>query len=128
MNITSLADVAINLMIIFLIAGISVALTRAGISISLPKSQVADIQKAEGITLTITKNKEILIEDRRVTINELHKELAQLQSQKGVFRVYLIADREVDYGTIIKVLAKTKEGGIENVGLVVSPEIPKKTP
>ncbi|MEO0072753.1 MAG: biopolymer transporter ExbD [candidate division WOR-3 bacterium] len=125
-NITSLADVAINLMIIFLIAGISVALSRTAISVALPKSSAATIQRSEGISVTITKDKKILIENKIINLEAFPREFAQIQAQKGFSRVYLIADTEVDYGTIIAVITAIKSQGIEHIGLVVSPEVLSK--
>ncbi|MCS7258475.1 MAG: biopolymer transporter ExbD [candidate division WOR-3 bacterium] len=125
-NITSLADVAINLMIIFLIAGISVALSRTEISVTLPKSSAATIQKGEGLTITITKEKKILIENKTVSLEKFSQELAQIQNEKPFSRAYLLADVNIDYGTIIKVITEVRNQGIEQIGLVVTPEAIQK--
>lgn len=126
-NITSLADVAINLMIIFLIAGISVALSRAGILVNLPRSSAATPQQTEGITISIDKQGKVYIEDNLVNINEFEKKLTELLATKTTIQAYLIADESVNYGLIINVISKIKQCGIENIGLVATPQLRKKT-
>jgi|GEM_PF-508423 len=122
MNITSLADVAINLMIIFLIAGISVALSRAGIPIQVPRSTVALPQRAEGVSVSLDKDGQIYIEEKQVTIAQFSTELMQALSRKASSQVYLIADQTVNYGLVIEVISKVREAGIENIGLVANPQ------
>jgi biopolymer transport protein TolR len=126
MNITSLADVAINLMIIFLIAGISVALSRAGISVTVPRSSAAVPQRTEGITVTVDKQGKLYVEDKLTTFEELGPTLNQILSKKATSQVYLVADETVNYGLVINAISKIREAGIENVGLVATPQMKKK--
>lgn len=126
MNITSLADVAINLMIIFLIAGISVALSRAGIPVAVPRSSAAVPQRAQGVSISITKQGKIYIEDKLTNIQEFSSELTQLLAKKATAQIYLIADETVNYGLVIDVISKIREVGIENVALVATPQMRKK--
>jgi biopolymer transport protein ExbD len=125
-NITSLADVAICLMIIFLIAGVSVAMSRAGITVAVPHSSVAAPQSAEGAAVTVDKQGKLYIEDKLVATNEFVNELMLALSRKVTSRVYLVADQGVDYGIIINVLSKIREAGIENVNLVANPQVIQK--
>ncbi|MCX7785262.1 MAG: biopolymer transporter ExbD [candidate division WOR-3 bacterium] len=126
MNITSLADVAINLMIIFLIAGISVALSRAGIPVSVPRSSAAVPQRTEGVTVTIDKQGKIYIEDKLINLAQFNSELNSVLAKKTTGQIYLIADEAVNYGLVITVLSKIREVGIGNVSLVASPQAIKK--
>lgn len=126
MNITSLADVAINLMIIFLIAGISVALSRTGIPVNVPRSSTAVLQRSEGVSITVDIKGDIYIEEKLIKINDFNLELMQALSRKATGQVYLIADEKVDYGIVINVISKTREAGIENIGLVANPQVLKR--
>jgi len=126
-NLTSLADVSITMMIIFMIAGISVALTRAGIPVSVPRSSAAVPQQTEGISVTVDKQRKIYIEDKLTDVKEFSSVLTQILSKKSTNQVYLIADETVNYGLIINVISKIREVGIENIGLVANPQAVKKT-
>lgn len=126
MNITSLADVAINLMIIFLIAGISVALSRAGIPIQVPKSTVALPQRTEGVSISLDKQGKIYIEEKEVNLVQFSSELMLALSRKASSQIYLIADENVNYGLVINIISKIRETGIENIGLVANPQVLKR--
>jgi len=125
-NLTSLADVSITLMIIFMIAGISVALTRAGIPVSVPRSSAAVPQRTEGISVTVDKQGKIYIEDKLTDVKDFSSVLTQILSKKSTNQVYLIADETVNYGLVINVISKIREVGIENVNLVATPQMRKK--
>lgn len=126
MNITSLADVAINLMIIFLIAGISVSLSRAGIPIQVPKSTVALPQRTQGVSVAVDKTGQIFVEEKLVSLTQFSNELMNALSRKASSQVYLLADENVNYGLVIDVISKIREAGIENIGLVANPQILKR--
>lgn len=124
MTITSLADVATTLLIIFIVAGISAALTRSGIDVNLPKTSAAKPKIGTGVVISITKNQEIYIEQRLVTIKEFNTILNQALSKKATDRVFLQADASVNYGLVIEVIGKIREAGIDNLGLVAEPKLP----
>lgn len=127
MNVTSLADVAINLMIIFLIAGISVALSRASLPIEVPKSTVAIPHRQDGVSVSIDKKGKIYIEENEVNLNQFSQQLTNALSRKATSQVYLIADTDINYGLVINIISKIREVGIEQIGLVANPEVVKKT-
>lgn len=126
MNITSLADVAINLMIIFLIAGISVSLSRAGIPIQVPKSTVALPQRTHGVSVSLDKQGQIFVDEKQVNLSQFSNELTSALSRKASSQVYLLADENINYGLVIEIISKIRETGIENIGLVANPEVLKK--
>jgi biopolymer transport protein TolR len=125
-NLTSLADVSITLMIIFMIAGISVALTRAGIPVNVPRSTAAVPQRSEGISVTVDKQGKIFIEDKLTELKDFSNALTNLLSKKSTNQVYLLADESINYGLVINVISKIREIGIENIGLVATPQVRKK--
>lgn len=123
MNITSLADVSFTLMIIFLIAGVSTALSRQqGIDLDLPKTTKPEPQTGAGLVISIRADKQIFIGTKAVSIQGFSKALAS-QIAKGEYdRVYLHADHRVDYGTVVEVLGVIKEQGISHIGLTAVPK------
>ncbi len=123
MNITSLADVSFTLMIIFLIAGVSTALSRQqGIDLDLPRTTKPEPQTSTGLVISIREDKQIFIGTKAVSLQGFSKALVS-QLAKGKYeRVYLHADRRVDYGTIIEVLGLIREQGISHIGLTALPK------
>lgn len=124
MNITSLADISVTLLIIFIVAGISAALTRAGVDVNLPRTSAARPKVGTGVVISITKKQEIFIEQRQTELKEFGSALTQAMSKKNTNQVYLQADAGVNYGLVIEVIGRIKEAGVENLGLVAEPRLP----
>ncbi len=123
MNITSLADVSFTLMIIFLIAGVSTALSRQqGIELDLPRTQRPQPQTREGLVISVKADGQIFVGTKAVSLAGLGKVLRDQLSRGEYDRVYLHADRRVDYGTVVEVLGIVKEEGISNIGLTALPK------
>lgn len=123
MNITSLADISFTLMIIFLIAGVSTALSRQqGIDLDLPRTSRPEPQTRAGLVISVRADGQIFVGSKAVSLAGLGKAIADQFARGEYDRVYLHADRRVDYGTIIEVLGVVREQGISNIGLTALPK------
>ncbi|MGB9741584.1 MAG: ExbD/TolR family protein [candidate division WOR-3 bacterium] len=122
MNITSLADVSFTLMIIFLIAGVSTALSRQqGIDLELPRTTRPQPQTRAGLIISVKADGQIFIGTKAVLLSGFSKALADQLARNEYSQVYLHADRRVDYGTVIEILGLIREQGITNIGLTALP-------
>jgi biopolymer transport protein ExbD len=123
MNITSLADVSFTLMVIFLMAGVSTAFSRnQGVDLELPRTSSVQPQTKEGIEVSIKADGQIFVGKKVTTASGFAKALADQLSRGSYDRVYLRADKHVDYGMIMSVLGDIREQGITNIGLVALPK------
>ncbi|MEO0051032.1 MAG: biopolymer transporter ExbD [candidate division WOR-3 bacterium] len=123
MNITSLADVSFPLMIIFLSAGVSTALSRQqGIDLELPRTSRPQPQPQAGLVISVKADGQIFINTKSVSLTGFGKALAATLAQNEYHQVYLHADRRVDYGTIMEILGIIREQGITNIGLTALPK------
>ncbi len=123
-NITNLVDVVLVVLIIFMI---SAPLLQSGIEVNLPKTRAAAIDnEAEGIVVTIDAKGGIYINDVWARLDNFEQTLEREMSAKNTSSVYLRGDSAVVYGTAIAVIGQLKEMGIENIGLITSPEESKK--
>ncbi|MCL6465380.1 MAG: biopolymer transporter ExbD [candidate division WOR-3 bacterium] len=123
MNITSLADVSFTLMIIFLIAGVSAALSRQqGIDLDLPRTSRPEPQTRAGLVISVKADGQIFVGTKAVSMPGLAKAISDQLARGEYDRVYLHADRRVDYGTIIEILGIVREQGISNIGLTALPK------
>lgn len=119
MNITSLVDVALNLLIIFMIAG---PMIHSQIDLALPETKAKAVSQEENLAISITKDGRVYLGEKLVSAEDLTDLLAELKRTKGLNNVSLRADKDVNYGLVMKVLGYIKEAGIDGVGLVVLPE------
>ncbi len=119
-NITSLADVSITLLVIFMITA---PMMTPGIDVNLPRTDASLPHDEAGITISIDRDRVIFIENRRVALKNLETALKTHLSKKppGII-VYLRADKKVDYGFIVEVIGRLRKAGVKELGLVA--EIP----
>ena len=122
MNITALADVSFVLMVIFIIAGVSTAFSRnQGIDLDLPRTSTTQVQNAQGLDVSVKSATEVYVGKKLTSLAGFPKALGEQLARGDFDRVYLRADRKVDYGTIMEVLGYVREQGISNIGLVSLP-------
>jgi biopolymer transport protein TolR len=119
-NITSLADVSITLLVIFIITA---PMMTPGIDVNLPRTDASLPHDEEGITISVNNDLEIFIEGDKIEAAEFETRIAQILKTKppGII-VYLRADKEVDYGFVVEVVGRMRKAGVKELGLVA--EIP----
>ncbi len=121
-NVTPLVDVMLVLLIIFMVTA---PLITQGVEVQLPKTKAQALDGDETKTvLSLTKDKKIFLgtnEESPIPLEELETKLktnAKLQAEKEIF---LHADRSLEYGYVVDVMAIIKRSGIESLGMVTDP-------
>jgi biopolymer transport protein TolR len=119
-NITSLADVSITLLVIFIITA---PMMTPGIDVSLPRTDASLPHDEEGVTVSINNAEEVFIDNEKVETRAFETSIQQILARKppGII-VYLRADKEVDYGFVVEIVGKMRKAGVKELGLVA--EIP----
>ena len=119
-NMTSLADVSITLLVIFIITA---PMMTPGIDVDLPRTDASLPHDEEGITVSINNDKEIFLDNDQVEIDAFGTRIQQILAKKppGII-IYLRADKEVDYGFVVEIVGRMRKAGVKELGLVA--EIP----
>ena len=118
-NVVSLIDVMLLLLVIFLMTA---PMMQGGVDIALPSTESKPLESKEGLAITVNSAGQIFIGDEKYTLGEFRvvfRGLAQNRTKNGV---YLRADKGVDYGIVVQILAIMNASGVSNVGLVTEPE------
>ena len=118
-NVTPLVDVSLTLLIIFII---SAPLLKSSVDVSLPRTAAARVTEKETITVTINKNKEIYIDNTKVTSAEFADKFKSITASQAGKAVQLKSDKEGPYGLVIEIVGKLKLAGVENLGLAAEME------
>ena len=114
-NVVSLIDVMMLLMIIFMITA---PLLTGGVDVKLPKANVRASQVDNPIMLSITQDGVIVLDNERVARDELRGALTALAGRASGRTIYLKGDEGAAYGDVVQVLAMLREVGLQNVSLV----------
>jgi biopolymer transport protein TolR len=119
-NVVSLIDVMMLLMVIFMITA---PMMQGGVDIHLPKAEARPLESHSGLTVTLDKSGSIYVDDAPMTFAEFAGSFRALAERKGKAGVYLRADDGVDYGSVVRVLAVIRGAGVGDVGLVAEPPL-----
>ena len=118
-NVTPLVDVMLVLLIIFMVTA---PLLVAGVPVDLPQSRAGALeQKAEPVQIAMDAQGAIYIDDVLTAEAALPAQLAALAAEPAPpegRRIYLRADRGLDYGRVMRVMGELNRAGLNRVALV----------
>jgi biopolymer transport protein TolR len=118
-NVTPLVDVMLVLLIIFMVTA---PLLVAGVPVDLPESRAAAIdQQAKPVQIALDKNGSLYIDDQQVSDAALPQRLAAIAAEPAPpegRRIYLRADKSLDYGRVMRVMGELNRAGLNHVALV----------
>lgn len=118
-NVVSLIDVMMLLMIIFMITA---PMMQGGVDVSLPKAEARPLNSKSGLVVSVTRNGTIYADEVRLSLAEFRGSFKALAAQAGREGVYLRADKDVPYGRVVEVLAIMRAAGVGSIGMVAEPE------
>jgi biopolymer transport protein TolR len=118
-NVVSLIDVMMLLMVIFMITA---PIMQGGVDVALPRAEARPLEPKQGLVVTVNRRGEIFVDQTRLTYSEFRASFRALASSRARSGVYLRADQGVPYGTVVRVLAVMRTAGVGDVGLVAEPE------
>ena len=117
-NVTPMVDVMLVLLIIFMV---SAPLLTVGVPVDLPQTQAKSLdQDKEPLTVSVNV-KGIYLQNTEIAGEELVAKLkAVAEARGGGFdeRIFVRGDKQVDYGTMMKVMGRISAAGFRRVALV----------
>jgi len=121
-NVTPLVDVMLVLLVIFMVTA---PIIQQGVEVNLPKVKAAALPgKEEQFVVSITRDSEIYLNDRKLSPSDLTDKLAAISRERPDREVFIRADDEVPYGEVIRTMAAIKAAGVENIGMVTEMPAP----
>ncbi len=125
-NVTPLVDVMLVLLIIFLVTA---PLLVAGVPVDLPDARANSLpQDNTPIQISLNGRGELFVDSLAITPAALPAKLAALRTARSDdARIYVRADRGLDYGRVMAVVGEVNAAGFRKVALVTdgaAPQIP----
>jgi biopolymer transport protein TolR len=117
-NVTPMVDVMLVLLIIFMV---SAPLLTVGVPIDLPQSQAKSLdQDQKPITVSVRNDGKVFLQEAEIPSGDLVGKLKAVTEARGGLdeRVYVRGDKNVNYGTVMKVMGQLSGAGFRRVALV----------
>jgi biopolymer transport protein TolR len=118
-NVTPLVDVMLVLLIIFMVTA---PLLVAGVPVDLPETRAGALdQQAAPVQIAMDDEGAIFVDDQPVDAAALPARLAAIAAEPAPpegRRIYLRADRALDYGRVMSVMGELNRAGLNRVALV----------
>ena len=118
-NVTSLVDVVLTLLVIFMITA---PMLQGGVEVSVPRARTESVPSSEGVVVTVDRQGAVFIGDTPVRWEEFERRVPEAVRSKGAKSVYLRADQGVPYGRVVQVLGAMKAADVATVGLIAEEE------
>jgi biopolymer transport protein TolR len=120
-NVTPLVDVMLVLLIIFMVTA---PLMQQGIDVNLPKAKGKELPPEERITIIVKNGGVIFLNDNPISKQDMINKLSAISKLSP--NVFLKADQDVPYGTVVQIIGDIKDAGIERLGMITEPKISLK--
>ncbi len=128
-NVVPYIDVTLVLLIIFMI---TTPMLQTGVEVNLPEAESKAVEpQGDGanppIVISIKEDGQYFIkkdngEDEPIQPDTINPSVVAVLAQKPQTQVLINADKSVDYGTVVTVMAALKNAGVPTVGLITKPE------
>ncbi len=122
-NVTPFVDVMLVLLIVFMV---SAPLLTVGVPIDLPQSQAKSLeQNNEPLTISVNVSGQIFLQNSEIKLDDLVPKLkAIIDARNGNPNelIYVRGDKNVDYGTMMRVMGRISGAGYHRVALVTEVE------
>ncbi len=124
-NVTPMVDVMLVLLIIFMVAA---PLLTVGVPLELPKTRAEALptEQEEPLTINLDAEGRVYIQKTEVDPEDLVPKLTAIQAERRSDKVFLRADRSLDYGAVMQIMGALSAGGFRNIGLVTDQPAPAR--
>jgi biopolymer transport protein TolR len=123
-NVTPMVDVMLVLLIVFMVAA---PLLTVGVPVDLPQTRSEPLQgDDEPLTITVQPDGTVYLQETVVELDELVARLLAIGENGYEERIYVRADRAIEYGKVMQVMGTISSAGFSRVGLVTeTPTAPR---
>lgn len=119
-NVTPFVDVMLVLLIIFMIAA---PLLTVGVPIDLPESQAKALDAStDPLTISVKNDGKLFLQESPIEFEELEARLLAIAENGYEERIFVRADKDTEYGAIMRVMGRMNQAGFRRIGLVTVEE------
>ncbi|MGG7565334.1 protein TolR [Rhodovulum sp. DZ06] len=119
-NVTPFVDVMLVLLIIFMVAA---PLLTVGVPLELPETDANPLPQSEEepLSLQLALDGRIFVQTAEVAPEALIPTLQAMVAERADDKIFLRADRGIEYGRVMEIMGQLNAGGFRSIGLVTDP-------
>jgi len=116
-NVTPFVDVLLVLLIIFMV---SAPLMNGNIKVDLPKGSAkkSNSYQENKVIITVKNNGLIYLEEENVKLKYLSKRLKKFTNNDMNSKIFIKADKDLNYGTVMDIIKKINDAGFASASLI----------
>ncbi|RPI29690.1 MAG: biopolymer transporter ExbD [Acidobacteria bacterium] len=122
-NVTPMADIMLVLLIIFMI---TTPLLQEGIAVQKAKARNAaeapDVESEDATTITVTRDRSIYVNADMVALENVTEKVQERVAVAPDLPLFVKSDVATPYGTVVDVINRARDAGVEKIGLMVDRE------
>lgn len=118
LNIINLIDVMFAILVVFMITA---PLMSQGVKVELPKAQASTLEEKKAIQVTITKEREIIIDESPSDLNGFEKDFRAKWTGDEETAIIINSDQSIPYGFVMQVVAAVQRQGGKRLGFLTDP-------
>lgn len=119
-NVVPLVDVMLVMLVIFMVTA---PMMQSGLDVNLPEARRAEQLAEERLYVTVPlayrSDSVVQIGDDEISIDLLAERLRLEMVERTEKTIFLRGDQEITYGELVTVMDLLKDGGVQEVGLVL---------
>jgi len=123
LDMTPIVDVVFNLLIFFALT-LNFAVTSGGINVKLPEASSAEPVRAEELTINLTSDGKIFLNDKPITLDKLSERLKEKQDKESL--IIIRADKSVEHGRVVEAMDVVRTNGFSRLAIAVDQPPPTK--
>ena len=115
-DITPLVGVALILVLVFMVTS-PLMMTPVDLEINLPKAKTVEAKSETNITISLSQNKVVALNENEVPLEALENELRKLLKEHRDRLVVIRADKNLHHRKVLDILSIAKHAGAKRLAI-----------
>ena len=115
-DITPLVGLSLVLVIIFMVTS-PLMMTPSELDVSLPKAKTVEAKSESNITISISQDKNLALDEKEILLTDLENELSKLLDPNPGQLVVIRADKNLNHRVVLELLTICKRAGAKRLAI-----------